>query len=358
MTFMLTEEQAMVRESARQVASAISVRATRDLLSPQNLAPYSEELLRQSGETGLGGVLVPEEFGGVSLGVVTTALVARELGRNLVVSPLLGASVAADILARHAAPALASHWLPQLASGPAVIALALEKHDAPAVTLSSSGRVDGQCDWAVDAASANAILVAARTADGPTLLFMPADLAGIATRSQRLADGRLFTSITFDNVELPSDGNLGKNALDEAFMLACVWISAASCGVVEEAFQRTVEYLRQRRQFERSLASFQALQHKLAQMHCDIEDAWSATHLAASALDRKDARAAFHVAVAKAKSSDVASTHVAECLQLHGGIGMTDEHDIGLFLKAARVLSEQLGGFSYHADKVARELGY
>lgn len=358
MSFMLTAEQAMVRDSARQAASAISVRAARDLLTPGSTAAYSGEALRQAAELGLGGILVPEEAGGVSLDVVTAALVARELGRKLVASPLLGVSVAAATLAGFAAPGLAGEWLPRLASGDAIVGLALDGHDRPGVRLAAGGRLDGRANWAVDAADADALLVAAATPAGPTLALVPTGLEGVSRETRRMADGRMLASVTFEDVALADDALLGAGALEAAFRLACVWVAANTCGMVEESFERTVEYLRQRRQFDRSLASFQALQHTLAAMLCDVEDAWSATQRAAIAIDEGDPRASFHAAVAKAKTSDVASAAVAECLQLHGGIGMTEEHDIGLYLKAARLSSELLGGYAYHADKVASELGY
>lgn len=358
MTFNLSAEQAMVRDSTRQLASAVSPRATRDLIAADDNVAYSDQALRHVAESGLGGILVPEASGGASLDMVTAALAARELGRKLVVSPLLGAAVGAYTLARFADEALSRDWLARIAQGEATIGLALENHESPTLQLSGQGKLNGHAQWAVDAVTADALMVAASTPNGSTLIFVPAGQGGLSKQVTRMADGRLLATLTFSDVDLAGGADLGAEALDQAFRVACVWLAANTCGMVEESFERTVAYLRDRRQFDRAIASFQAIQHRLAQMHCDIEDAWSATQHAAMAIDTADARAALHVAVAKAKTSDVASDAVAECLQLHGGIGMTEEHDVGLYLKAARLSSELLGGYSYHADRVATELGY
>ncbi len=168
--------------------------------------------------------------------------------------------------------------------------------------------------------------------------------------------------MTFDNVEVGQGDRLlatsGPPVLDRVLQAGYAGIAARQCGLVEEVFSRTVDYLRQRKQFDRPIGSFQALQHRTAAMFCEIENAWSATVSALAALDASSSDAALKVSVAKAKSAEVATDVVAECLQLHGGIGMTDEFDIGLFLKQARIESEYLGGYSYHADRVARLLGY
>lgn len=358
MSFILSNEQEMVRGSTRQMAAAISLRTARELLAAEPKVAYGPETLRHVTDSGLGGVLVPEEFGGAALDMMTAALAARELGRKLVTSPLLGATVTACTLGRFGKRDLSRDWLSRIAQGDCIVGLALENHDHPTVQISPQGKLSGKAEWAVDTASADALLVAAATPNGRTLVFAPVGTGEVSRVATRMADGRLLTAVNFENFALADSVDLGEDALDMAFKVACVWLAANTCGTVEEIFGRTVEYLRERKQFDRSLASFQALQHRLAQMHCDLEDAWSATQRAAIALDAGDPRAKLYVAVAKAKTSDVASNAVAECLQLHGGIGMTEEHDVGLYLKAARLSSELLGGYTYHADKVASELGY
>lgn len=190
MTFILTTEQAMVRDSARQLATAVSVRAARSLLGGEPIVAYDAGLLRQSSELGLGAILVPEKFGGVSLDIVTASLVARELGRKLVASPLLGATVAASALAGSAPQPLAESWLSRIARGECVVGVALDGHEAPTVRLSDHGRLDGQAEWAIDAATADALLVAVATSHGTTLVLVPTENTGLSRTSQRMAEDR------------------------------------------------------------------------------------------------------------------------------------------------------------------------
>ncbi len=146
--------------------------------------------------------------------------------------------------------------------------------------------------------------------------------------------------------------------IEEVLDIGRAVVSAALCGVAEEAFARTTRYLKERRQFDRRIGSFQALQHRAARMHIDIENAWSATLKAMHSIEARANSAALDVAIAKAKASETACAATAECLQMHGGIGMTDEFDIGLFLKRARVDLVLFGDAAFHADRVATMLGY
>ena len=173
-------------------------------------------------------------------------------------------------------------------------------------------------------------------------------------------NGRRVATATLDGVLVGVDARLegGAATIEEVVDIGQAVISAALCCVAEEAFARTARYLKERRQFDRRIGSFEALQHRAARVHIEIENAWSATLQALQSIEARANSAAFDVATAKAKASETASAVTAECLQMHGGIGMTDEFDIGLFLKRARVDSVLFGDAAFHTDRVATMLGY
>ena len=214
--------------------------------------------------------------------------------------------------------------------------------------------------FVLDGHVADAFLVVSRQFAGtPALFLVEADAPGLTRDARTLVDNRRVASVSLERVKVAADAVLGGAALIDATLdVGRAVVAAALCGVAEEAFARTTSYLKERKQFDRRIGSFQALQHRAAQMHIDIENSWSATLKALQALDAGAPSAAFDVAVAKAKASRTACAATAECLQMHGGIGMTDEFDIGLFLKRARVDSVLFGDAAFHADRVATMLGY
>ncbi len=169
-----------------------------------------------------------------------------------------------------------------------------------------------------------------------------------------------MASVRFEDVEAPEAAQLPGRALalERTLDVGRAVLAASACGVAEEAFRRTLDYLKERRQFDRRIGSFQALQHRAALAHIAVENAWSATLQALQALDARANSSAFDVAVAKSKASRAAEDVTAECLQMHGGVGMTDAFDIGLYLKRARVEATLLGDAAFHADRVATMLGY
>ena len=224
-------------------------------------------------------------------------------------------------------------------------------------------------DWLVTAAKhfvldghvADAFLVESRRFEGaPALFLVEADASGLTRDARTLVDNRRVASVApraacnCRRTPCSAASRLIEATLDVGRAV----VAAALCGVAEEAFARTMSYLKERKQFDRRIGSFQALQHRAAKMHIEIENSWSATLKALQALDADAPSAAFDVAVAKAKASQTACEATAECLQMHGGIGMTDEFDIGLFLKRARVDSVLFGDAAFHADRVAMLLGY
>jgi alkylation response protein AidB-like acyl-CoA dehydrogenase len=364
----LSEDQRMLMESARGAVKANApIASFRKLRADAAGEGFSREFWRQCAELGWTGVLVPEEFGGIDFGVIGAGLIAREMARTLAPSPFLSTAVmAASALRNGGSAAQKAAWLPRIVKSEAIIGAALEtaRGDAAAVKARRSGggwRLDGVKHQALDGHVADALLIAAETEDGAAALFLaPADAKGLKRDARTLVDGRRVASLHLEGVALEKDAALGGGAatLEATLDAARAVAAAALCGVAEEAFARTLAYLKERKQFQRRIGSFQVLQHRAARMHIDIENSWSATLKALESLTAHANSAALDVAVAKAKASDAASTATAECLQMHGGIGMTDEFDIGLFLKRARVDSVLFGDAAFHADRVATMLGY
>jgi alkylation response protein AidB-like acyl-CoA dehydrogenase len=359
----LSEDQRMLMESARgAIAANAPISTFRKMRSDRAGEGFSRAFWRQCAELGWTGVLVQEEFGGIDFGVVGAGLIAREMARTLAPSPFLStAIIAASALRIGGSSAQKAAWLPRIASGEAIIAVAIDPMaGVKAERVRSGWRLEGVRHQALDGGLADAFLVAAEVDGVATLFLAPAEAGGIHRDTRILVDDRRVASLRFDGVALDAKAMLdgGASTLNATLDVARAIVAASLCGVGEEAFARTIAYLKERKQFERRIGSFQALQHRAARMHIDIENSWSATLKALDSLASNANSAALDVAVAKAKTSDAVCAATAECLQMHGGIGMTDEFDIGLFLKRARVDSVLFGDAAFHADRVATMLGY
>jgi alkylation response protein AidB-like acyl-CoA dehydrogenase len=365
---LLSEDQKLLMASARgAVAEKAPIAEFRKLRKDPNGLGFSPAFWRAAAELGWTGVLVPEAFGGLDFGVVGAGLIAREMARDLAPSPFLSTSVlSASALARAGSKAQKAEWLPRIARGEAIVAFALDEGARPgaiatkATRVGAGWRLDGAKHFVLDGHAADAMLIAAK-AEGETTLFLAKpDAPGFSRDARTLVDGQRVASLRLDGVSIDEGALLqgGAAAIEEVVDIGRAVVSAALCGVAEEAFARTARYLKERRQFDRRIGSFQALQHRAARMHVDIENAWSATLKAMQSIEANADSAALDVAIAKAKASETACAATAECLQMHGGIGMTDEFDIGLYLKRARVDSVLFGDAAFHADRVATMLGY
>jgi alkylation response protein AidB-like acyl-CoA dehydrogenase len=364
----LSEDQKLLMASARSaVAEKAPIAEFRKLRKDPNGPGFSPAFWRACAELGWTGVLVPEAFGGLDFGVVGAGLIAREMARDLALSPFLSTSVlSASALVRAGSMAQKAEWLPRIARGETIVACALDEGARTgaiainAMRASPGWRLDGEKHFVLDGDAADAMLIAA-VAEGEAALFLAkGDASGLSRDARTLVDGRRVASVRLDGVSLDAGARLqgGAATIEEVVDIGRAVASASLCGVAEEAFTRTARYLKERRQFDRRIGSFQALQHRAAQMHIEIENAWSATLKALQSVEARADSAALDVAIAKAKASETACAATAECLQMHGGIGMTDEFDIGLFLKRARVDSVLFGDPAFHAERVATMLGY
>jgi len=377
MPLYLTDDQAMLRDTARDFVGTegsikSQLRHWRDRGCKDG---FGHALWKQFAEMGFTGILVPEADGGLGLGHVEAGIVLEEIGRNLTPSPFLTSAVAFVEAVKESGAR--ERWLPGILSGDTVAAVAIDegrKHRPEAIAMraerSGNGfRLNGEKSFVVQGGSADVVLVAARTGgsagetDGLTLFAVEKDARGLSAASERLVDSAMAARLTFDNVEVDADAVVGEvdqgwGVLTRLLNAGRAGASAEMVGVAGGAMDMTVDYLKQRSQFGRLIGEFQALQHRAGHLYSELEIARAATLKAQQLLDEGDPHAELMVSVAKAKAGRTATLAVQEGVQMHGGIGMTDEHDIGLYMKRDRALNELWGDANYHADRVARLSGY
>jgi alkylation response protein AidB-like acyl-CoA dehydrogenase len=375
MPLYLNDEQTMLRDTARDfVAEQAPVSHMRKLRDANDAAGFSRDLWKSFAEMGFTGILIGEDEGGLGLGHVDAGIVLEEIGRNLSPSPFLATAVAAVEALKGSAQA--GRWFPGILAGDTIAALAIDesaKHrDSIAMKAERSGngfRLSGRKQFVTHGHVADLIIVAARTAgaadeaNGITLFAVDKGAAGLTAEAERLTDSSIAARLEFDGVEVDADAvigevDAGRDPLDRLLRAGRTGASAELLGVGGGAMDMTVSYLKERKQFGVTIGSFQALQHRAAHLYSEMEVARAAVLKAQQLLDAGDADADAVVSVAKAMTALATTLSVQEGVQMHGGIGMTDEYDIGFYMKRARVLAEMFGDANFHADRLARAAGY
>jgi alkylation response protein AidB-like acyl-CoA dehydrogenase len=375
----LTEEQTLLRDAARSWTRDRSpigaFRRMRDSGAPLG---YDPAVWREMGEMGWAGVMVPEAYGGSEADLFTMGLLLEETGRTLTASPLLATGlVAVGALLLGGSGDQRACWLPRIADGEIVATLAVDEgpHHVPentafkAVPHGSGWTLSGVKTFVLEGMAAHLFIVAARSAgqpgdrDGVSLFLVPAHDAGLSRRALRLADSRGAAIVTFDDVEVGPDALMGEagkgfNLLDAILDRARAGLAAEMLGSAAQAFETTLEYLKTRTQFGRPIGTFQALQHRAAKMFTELELARSTVEAALRALDASDPDSALLASLAKAKTGEAYHLISNEMVQMHGGVGMTDAYDAGLYLKRARAAEATFGGPAFHRDRYARLQGY
>jgi alkylation response protein AidB-like acyl-CoA dehydrogenase len=379
MALVLSEEQSMLRDSARGLISdKAPVSHLRQLRDTNDATGFSRDLWRTFAEMGFSGLLVPESFGGSGLGCVEAGVVMEEIGRSLMPSPFLSTAVlAASALSRAGSAAQKSAHLPKISAGTLLAALAIDegaKHrplrtKMQAARSGNGFKLNGAKALVVDGHAADLLIVAARTAgaagerEGLTLFLVDPKSKGIETERTTMVDSHNAARITFEDVAVNADSVLGEvdqgyPLLEGVLNIGRGAVAAEMVGLSEEVFGRTVEYLKERKQFGKRIGEFQALQHRAAQLYIEIEITRAAVLKALQSLDGDFETAGAAVAVAKARAGSTATLAVQEGVQMHGGMGMTDQFDIGFFMKRARVCQELFGDRNFHADQLARLRSY
>ena len=374
MALVLNEEQGMLRDSVKGfLVERAPVAHLRKLRDRRDATGFDPALWKQFAEQGYSAILVPEAHGGLGLGAVEAGIIGEALGRTLTPTPFLSTAVlAARALARAGSQAQQSALLPKIAAAQTVIAFAVDessKHrpEAVAATATREGegwRLDGAKCFVLDGHVAERFIVAARAPEGGImLLLVDAKAPGVQIERTIMVDAHNAARLRFDGVRVGADAVLGTAGAADALLaevldLGRVVVAAQLLGVADAGFELTLGYLKERRQFDRAIGEFQALQHRAAELYIDIELTRALVLGALQAMDAEPAKAGLIVAQAKAHACTTANRAVQEGVQMHGGIGMTDEFDVGLYVKRARTLQELWGDAGFHADRVAALGGY
>ena len=350
----LNDEQTMLRDMAREwvdnESPVTAFRKLRDSGEALDAGAWTD-----MGQMGWAGIVVPEAHGGSAFGYLSLGLVVEQMGRNLAAAPLASPGPAATAIERGSDENAKSEWLPRIASGEAVVTLAIDEgpvHDPLRIaTRVEGGRLTGTKMFVAEGDAAAAFVVAAT--DG---LYLVANGDGVTVAQRTMADGRSHAQVTFDGAAAVK---LGDPALTTAIVdRATALVTAEMLGLAEQAFATTNDYLKTRVQFGQQLSTFQALQHRMAKMFTELELMRSVVEAALEAIDAGRSDVDQAVSLAKAVGSETSKLVSREMVQLHGGIGMTDEHDAGLYLKRAATLETMWGNAAYHRERFARLNGY
>jgi alkylation response protein AidB-like acyl-CoA dehydrogenase len=362
---LIDDDAKMLRESAgRFFAEADTLKTLRSRRDARDLAAVARGEWDGMVALGLSGLLIPEAFGGSGLGAVAGIQVSEMMGRSLAAGPYLSSAVmAATVIARGDDDALKTEVVEGL-----VVAIAGEesaRHNpsaiaAKAVRDGGGYRLTGR-KWAViDGNIAEKLIVPAYAGDELLLCVVDAAADGVTLTAHIGVDSHPLVEIAFENVRVAGvlcAADRSAALLDQAYDIGRLHLAAEMLGAAQEAFDRTVDYLKIRTQFGRLIGEFQALQHRAAIMFGELEVARSVVLKAAMAYDANDGKAAELISLAKARVGEIAKHVTTEAVQLHGGIGMTDDFDLGFYLKRVRALSERLGDTAFHAERYARLRG-
>ena len=379
MAFVLSEEQTMLRDMAKQFFSEqVPVTNLRQLRDDGSEDGFDRDVWKQIVELGFAGILIPEEMGGTGFGPMGVGIVMQEAGRTLAASPLYSTAVlGAGMIMAAGSENQKKELLPQIAAGELLMALAIDEtnHHNPANIAMAATRdgedfvLSGEKKFVIDGHIAEKLIVATRTSGesgdpkGISAFLIDANTPGVTITRTHMVDTRNAANISFDGVKVQSDALLGSAdgaypELENVLDMGRVCLSAEMLGGIETVFETTLTYLKERKQFDTIIGTFQALQHRAAEMFCEVEICQSVVLDALSALEERRNDIPRAASLAKARLSDASRLITNEGVQMHGGIGMTDAVDVGLFLKRARVQAQMLGDANFHRSRYADLGGY
>ena len=379
MKLVLTEEEKFLKDTAKNFAEERSpithFRALRDNNDP---LLWDKGLWNEMTKLGWPGILIPEDYGGSNFGITGISVILNECAKTLTPSPLFATGViGAYSIANYGTEKQKEYYLPKIASGELTTALAVDEssHHNPANTEifakkeGSNFLVNGKKTFVIDGASADLIILLARTSGdkgdmtGLTLFLVDANSNGLETAKLDMADSRNYSNINFNNVEIPDSNILGDletggEIIENVLDIGRIAMASEMLGNAEAAFETTIDYLKQRKQFGVLIGSFQALQHRAAEMFCEIELTKSSVIGAMKAADEGSNELQRLSSLAKTMAGETLHLVSNEAVQMHGGIGVTDEYDIGFFLKRARVTEQIFGSSKYHTERYANLSGF
>jgi alkylation response protein AidB-like acyl-CoA dehydrogenase len=379
MALVLNEEQRLLRDTARDfLADNAPVAQLRKLRDDGDATGYSEELWCRMAEMGWASIILPEEYGGLDFGFTGLGVVMEEAGRRLTASPLLSSAVVgASCLLLGGSSQQKEQILPHIAGGQLTLALALEEshHHSPTHIATTAQRregnflISGKKTFVLDGHVADKLIVVARTSgetnstQGISLFLVERSAQGVSCQRNIMVDSRNSATIEFDKVTVAGEQLIGAcddgwQVLEPVLDRARIAMAAEMMGCALEAFERTVGYLKERVQFDVAIGSFQALQHRAAHIQSELELSRSVVLQALSSVDETPEQVPMLASLAKANLNELVKLVSNEAIQMHGGIGVTDDFDIGLFLKRARVAMQVFGDTGYHKNRYACLCGY
>ena len=374
MALVLNEEQQSLKDIAKEfLQKNAPVTHFREIRDTESELGYDPDLWKQMVDLGWSGILVPEEYGGFNFGMVGMGSILEEMGKMLTPSPLFSTGVlGASLISLGGNDKQKQTYLPQIVDGSITTALALEEGNRHSpLSINTEAKKDGKNytltgnkTFVIDGHSSNLLIVAARTSwsendsSGITLFLVDPAIDGVEVNKTSMVDSRNSANITLKEVVVSIDDVLGEEnngaaLLEEVLDRAQIAISAEMLGNACQAFDITLEYLKERKQFGAVIGSFQALQHRAAEMYSELELTKSSVIAACVAADEQSNDLRRMASLAKFKAGETNHLVTNEAVQMHGGVGVTDEYDVGLYLKRARVTEQIFGNSEYHLDRYA-----
>ncbi len=375
MALVLTEEQSMLKSSAKEFLKARTpVSALRKLRDDKSETGYDPAIWSQMAEMGWAALTIPETYGGMDFGYTGLGQILEETGKTLTASPLVSTVLlGATLLNKGGTDSQKQQLLPAIAEGKIIIGLASEetsmhrpnKIDARYMDAADGYTISGKKVGVLDGNVAKLLIVSAKKDgdSGTSLFIVEANAPGVSIERTIMMDSRNSANITLNNVKVDKGNLIGQEGegaalLETTMDIARIGLAAEMLGTMQEAFDRTIAYLKERQQFGVPIGVFQGLQHRAAIMYMEIENCRSLVLAALQAVDAGAPNIAEMASLAKAKLGETIKLVSNEAIQMYGGIGMTDDEEIGFFLKRARVVQQTLGDYNYHLDRYAKIKGY
>ncbi len=379
MALVLTEEQQLLRDTATQFfQERVGIQNLRKLRDEKDDTGFDRAIWKEMADLGFAGIMISEKYGGTEFGPVGLGLVLEQAGRVLAATPLVSTVLLCGSAIQLAGSAnQRQELLTAIAAGDRIMALALEEgphHNPTRIATKAEARGDsyaisGSKTFVLDGHVADQLIVAARTSGkendsaGITLFLVDRNAPGVKITRTHMVDSRNAANIEFDNMEVSESDVLGSpdggyDVLEQVLDIGRIGLSAEMMGLVQQVFDTTVEYLKERKQFGVPIGSFQALQHRISHLFAELEICRSVVLDALTAVEERRNDVPQIASLAKARLSDTARVMTNEGLQMHGGMGMTDQFDVGLFMKRARVAAATLGDANFHRDRYATLDGF
>ena len=372
MALIITEEQKMLKDSASELLIAKAPVSQMRELRDNHYTPFDPSLWEEMVAMGWTALTVPESCNGLDFGFVGLGQILEETGKNLSKSPLISSILlGASALRLSDNEALKTKLFPGVMEGTTQLAFAIQEGKHHQITSFNTQAalegedyiINGSKTIVIDGTTANHVIVVCQNEGSLNLFIVDANSKGVTISKTILMDAGTYADITFVNVKVPAENKLnikldGRLLLDQLMTIAYAGISAELLGICKQAFDDTIQYLKERQQFGVIIGTYQALQHRAAILFSEIELCKSIVLKALQAIDNNDPKAVKYAHLAKAKLGKTVKLVTNEAIQLHGGIGVTDDADIGFYLKRARVAQQLFGDYNYHLDQLAKLKGY